>query len=108
MQTQHNENQGFLGRQRKNLPAINVISFITALSLNFLQSKYGRYANKQISDMWALKITPADQAFAIWGIIYSLLTAFTIYQALPKKWVPSRNDKLIYEDIGFWFGANLI
>jgi len=32
---------------------------------------------------------------------------FTIYQALPKRWVPSRNDKLIFEDIGYLYIVNL-
>ena len=53
-------------------------------------------------------ISPDGWAFSIWGIIYGSLAAFVIYQALPGSWVPSRNDKLIFEDIGYNFILNII
>lgn len=33
---------------------------------------------------------------------------FAVYQALPDSMVPSRNNKLIYEQIGPWFTVNMI
>ena len=33
---------------------------------------------------------------------------FVSYQALPGSWVPSRNDELIFEDIGYNFIVNII
>ena len=53
-------------------------------------------------------ITPAGFAFAIWGVIYALITGFVVYQALPTTWVPDRNDDLIFNKIGFVFMANLL
>lgn len=38
-----------------------------------------------ISEKYPTKITPANYAFSIWGLIYAGLLAFSIYQALPKN-----------------------
>ena len=38
--------------------------------------------------------TPATWAFAIWGLIYTLVFGFIVYQALPKY--EGRNDDLIF------------
>jgi len=51
---------------------------------------------------------PAGWAFSIWGIIFSLLGVFTVYQALPTSWVPGRNNTLIFEDIGYQFFINMM
>ena len=37
-----------------------------------------------------------------------LLLIFVVYQALPSSWVESRNNKLIFEDIGYTFFINMI
>jgi len=39
----------------------------------------------QISDMFQVFFVPAGYVFAIWGIIYLGLLAYTIYQALPQQ-----------------------
>jgi hypothetical protein len=62
----------------------------------------------EIVDQWNPDIMPSLWAFAIYGVIYTLLIVFVVYQALPKRMVPSRNDKLIYEDIGSLFLINMI
>jgi len=36
------------------------------------------------------------------------LAAFTVYQALPDSVVPSRNNELVYEKIGYIFFANML
>ena len=38
-----------------------------------------------VSNTYPTLITPAGYVFSIWGIIYILLGAFVIYQALPRK-----------------------
>jgi len=40
-------------------------------------------------------------------VIYSLLAAFGIYSALPDEWVPSRNNTLVYDDIGYLYVLNM-
>lgn len=39
----------------------------------------------EISDSYPTLFTPAGYVFSIWGIIYTLLLIFTVYQALPKQ-----------------------
>lgn len=39
----------------------------------------------EISDRFRVFVIPAGYVFAIWGVIYLLLGAFTVYQALPAK-----------------------
>jgi len=61
-----------------------------------------------ITDDVNAMISPDNYAFAIWGLIYSLIFVFVVYQALPSSWVPNRNDQLIYYDIGYVFFVNMI
>ena len=63
---------------------------------------------KEIVAEWDIKISPAGWAFAIWGIIYTMLTVFVVYQALPSKYVPERSNDLIFGKIGYTFTANMI
>ena len=30
-------------------------------------------------------LTPANYAFGMWGVIYTLLTVFCVYQAIPNE-----------------------
>jgi hypothetical protein len=39
----------------------------------------------QISDQFKVFFVPAGYVFSIWGVIYILLAAFTVYQALPAQ-----------------------
>lgn len=39
----------------------------------------------EISDRFQVYVIPAGYVFAIWGVIYLFLGAFTIYQALPSQ-----------------------
>ena len=60
-----------------------------------------------ITDEVNVAINPAGYAFSIWGLIYTLLGVFTVYQALPGSWVPDRNDDLIYNKVSYVFIANM-
>lgn len=44
----------------------------------------------------------------MWGIIYILVGMFVIYQAIPSKYVGTRNDHLIFNDISYVFPINII
>jgi benzodiazapine receptor len=61
-----------------------------------------------ITDQWNIANSPAGYAFSIWGIIYTLLAFYTVYQALPEKWAANRNNDLIYNKIGYIYPVNLI
>jgi hypothetical protein len=41
-------------------------------------------------------------------VIYFLLAVFTVYQALPNKWAPNRNNQLIFGSIKYWYFFNMV
>ncbi len=52
----------------------------------------------QVSDSFEVFFVPAGYVFSIWGLIYILLIAFTIYQALPAQ-----KDNLVLKSIRGWY-----
>lgn len=84
----------------KQLQTGNVIAFIVVIVVNILSSALplnGRTAG-EISDSLPSYFTPAGYTFAIWGLIYTALLAFTIYQALPAQ-----RKRPFLTQIGWWF-----
>lgn len=78
----------------------NIVAFIATLAVNGLAGTTllnGR-STAQVSDLYSNPFTPAGYVFAIWGIIYTLLGIFVIYQALPKQ-----KGKPFQKQIGFLF-----
>ena len=72
------------GRQWLTIAAVLLAITINALS-NFYPpagKNIGEVSNTTFADVL---ITPAGYAFAIWGVIYVGLIAFSIYQALPDQ-----------------------
>jgi tryptophan-rich sensory protein len=69
------------------LQAGNAVSFIATLAVNVLAGTtfFGEKTTAQISDQYPTLITPAGYVFAIWGIIYTLLAIYVVYQALPSQ-----------------------
>lgn len=61
---------------------------------------------EEVSDEWALRILPAGWAFIIWALIYSLLAFYTVYQALPDSYAPTRNNDLIFNKMAYWVPIN--
>jgi hypothetical protein len=45
----------------------------------------GGRTSADISNMYTTFFTPANYAFAIWGVIYTLLLLYAVYQALPSQ-----------------------
>jgi hypothetical protein len=79
----------------------NIAIFAVPLAINALAAGTtllnGR-TTAQVSDLYSNPFTPAGYVFGIWGIIYTLLFVFVIYQALPKQ-----NDKPFQKKIGALF-----
>jgi hypothetical protein len=94
--------------QKLTLQIINVMAFGFAMFWNGLSPVIMPASLSEITDAVDSLIAPAGYAFSIWGLIYSLLGVFVIYQALPSSWVPDRNDQLIYYDIGWVFPVNMV
>ena len=55
----------------------------------------------------AILIQPAGYCFSIWGLIYTLIAVFVVYQALPDSWVPNRSDDVLFGKVGLLFAANM-
>ena len=89
---------------------INIIAFILMVLVNGLaggSTIIGGKNTAEISDAYPTLVTPAGYVFSIWGVIYTLLGVFVIYQALP-----SQRGKDYPQKIGWLFAlscaANII
>jgi lysylphosphatidylglycerol synthetase-like protein (DUF2156 family) len=56
----------------------------------------GKAPTGTISDIYPTKLTPANYAFSIWGLIYSGLIAFSLYQLLPSQLDKFNRVRLLY------------
>jgi benzodiazapine receptor len=90
-----------LSKTNRNLLRFgNITAFIITLAINGLAGTTvlnGR-TTAQVSDLYSNPFTPAGYVFAIWGIIYTLLLVFVIYQVLPKQ-----KEKAFQRQIGALF-----
>jgi hypothetical protein len=64
---------------------LNIAAFIAALYVNYLSvvTQLGGRSIRELSDKYANLFTPANQTFAIWSLIYTLVFLFLIAQFLP-------------------------
>ena len=64
-----------------------IAAFILVIVVNSMANgiPLGGQTTGEISAKYPSLFTPAGSTFAIWGLIYLLLTAFVIYQALPAQ-----------------------
>jgi len=86
----------------KKLALVNALSVVLVLFVNYY-SQTGNINNQTIgglSDQYANLFTPAGYAFAIWGIIFLGLIAFSAYQL---KVAFSGAHVAAYQQIGYWF-----
>jgi len=76
----------FLFEKTGILRYANIAAFAITLVINGLAGTtlIGGRTTAEVSDMYPTLITPAGYVFAIWGIIYLLLGAWLVYQALPN------------------------
>jgi tryptophan-rich sensory protein len=83
-------------RQFANIVTLSVVVAFNALSQTLpLNGQTSADIANRYPD---LLYFPANWAFGIWGIIYSLLIAFTIYQALP-----SQRENPVLRKLGYLF-----
>jgi hypothetical protein len=78
----------------------NVVAYVSTLVVNYLANALplNDLPTDVISDRFEVFFVPAGYAFAIWGLIYLGLGAFTVYQALPSQ---RQNPAL--RKIGYWY-----
>jgi len=75
----------------------NILAFILTVIVNGLAGSttiLGGKVTADISNANPTLITPAGYVFAIWGVIYVLLGAFVVYQALPRNLDKSFNERI--------------
>jgi MFS family permease len=88
------------------LQAINIVAYVVTVVVNGLAGSttvLGGVTSADVSDMYPTLVTPAGFTFAIWGIIYALLTLFVIYQALPRN-----KNKEFLQKIGVFFALSSV
>ena len=64
-----------------------IVTIITTLVINVLANALplNGLNTGQISDRFNVYFVPAGYVFSIWGLIYLVLIAFAIFQALPPS-----------------------
>ncbi|MFN2221967.1 MAG: TspO/MBR family protein [Candidatus Promineifilaceae bacterium] len=69
------------------LQGLVIVGVVLTLLVNYLATAglLNGVTPPEISDALLTKFTPANYAFAIWGIIYTFVIGFAIYQALPAQ-----------------------
>jgi tryptophan-rich sensory protein len=85
---------------------VNILAFVLTVLINGLAGSttiLGGVNTAQVSDSNPTFITPAGYVFAIWGVIYILLFAYIIYQALP-----SQRGKDFQEKVGWFFALSCL
>jgi len=85
------------------LQITNIIGFIAVVTVNILANALpiNGKTTAELSDSYPNLFVPAGYVFAIWGVIYLLLLAFTVYQASPK-----RKGARFLNKIGYLFGIS--
>jgi len=78
----------------------NVASLVITLLINYGANafKLNGYSAGDVSDSVPTLFTPAGYVFAIWGVIYTWITIYNIYQVLPKQ-----QDAAFQDRIGWLF-----
>lgn len=84
---------------------VNVVALAAALVVNFLATALplNGQTSAEIANRVPILFVPANYVFSIWGLIYMLLIAFGIYQALPSQ---RENPRL--RRIGYWFAVSCV
>jgi hypothetical protein len=67
--------------------AVTVLVFLVTMTVNVAANALpiNGQLTAEISDRFRVFVIPAGYVFAIWGLIYLLLGAFTTWQALPRN-----------------------
>ncbi|MBN1121723.1 MAG: tryptophan-rich sensory protein [Anaerolineae bacterium] len=79
---------------------VNTIATIAVIVVNTLANALpiNGQTTGDISNRYTIYFVPAGYVFSIWGLIYLLLIAFTVYQALPAQ-----REKPFQDQIGYLY-----
>lgn len=88
---------------------ITIVITVATITVNALANALpiNGQGTGEISDQFAIYFVPAGYVFAIWGVIYLGMIAYTIYQALPAQ---RENPLLNRIAPAYWIGnlANIV
>lgn len=84
---------------------INIVAFVFTLVVNGVSESIplNGQTSAQIANRLPIFFVPANYVFSIWGVIYTLLIVFIVYQALP-----SQRENPYLRKIGYWFALTCI
>lgn len=79
---------------------MNAAGFLIMVIVNVMANiiKFNGKTTAEVSDAIPTLFAPAGYVFAIWGVIYILLGAFAVYQALPRN-----RERPFINKIGYLF-----
>lgn len=84
---------------------VNILALVFTLAVNFMATALplNGQTTQEISDRLPILFVPEGYVFSIWGVIYTFLIGFGIYQALPAQ----RENPLL-RCIGYWFAFSCV
>lgn len=84
---------------------VNAVALVAALVVNFLANALplNGQTSAEIANRLPILFVPANYVFSIWGVIYTLLIGFGIYQALP-----SQRENPLLRRVGYWFAVSCV
>ena len=88
---------------KKTLALLNLISVILIITINYISQAFRLNSTTigEISGKYDNLFTPASYAFAIWGLIFLLLLAYSIFQ-IRRAYFSDKKSEFI-EQTGYWF-----
>ncbi len=87
---------------KRFLQIANLVVLLLTIWVNYhVNSGSTGVSMKQVSDQYLNLLTPAGYAFSIWGVIYLMLLAFSIYQL--SDWFNKKVNTDFVLDISGWF-----
>lgn len=88
---------------KKKLSVLNLVSVILVIVINYVSQaiRINETTIGEVSNKYFNLFTPASYAFAIWGLIFTTLIAYGIYQV--KMAFFSEEPSKFIEETGYWF-----
>jgi translocator protein len=83
----------------------NILALAAVILVNYLANALPLNGNTTgaLSAKYNVLITPAGYVFSIWGLIYTLLAIWVIYQVMPKHM-----NHTVFKKLGYWFVISCI
>lgn len=87
----------------KTYAIINFLSVLLVLTVNGLSQaqRWNDTTIGEISDLYDNLFTPAAYAFSIWGLIFLMLTAYSVFQI--RRAFFSKKESVFIVQTGWWF-----